>query len=47
MKFEYLKDGAVFHLCLLVKHLWYEVSVQILWKNIQKFNALIACLASS
>jgi len=47
MKFEYLEDGVVIRSCLLVNRLWYEVSVQILWKNIQKFDALIACLASS
>src|SRR5687768_12604786 len=30
--------------CLLVNRLWCEVSVQILWKNIQNYNTLIACL---
>ena len=30
--------------CLLVSRLWCETSVRILWKNIQNYNTLIACL---
>jgi len=42
--FEYLDDEVIFNSCLLVNHLWCEVSVQILWKNIRNYNTLIACL---
>src|SRR5688500_10546079 len=47
--FEYLEgkvdsERADLRSCLLVDHLWCEVSVRILWKNIQNFNTLITCL---
>ena len=43
--FEYLQeDKAALRSCLLVNRLWCEVSVQILWTNIQNYNTLIACL---
>ncbi len=42
--FKYLKDKVDLHSCLLTNRLWCEVSVQILWKNIQNYNTLIACL---
>src|SRR5688572_26405326 len=41
--FKYLKNLDL-HSCLLVNYLWCEVSVQILWKNIQNYNTLITCL---
>ena len=43
--FEYLDDRVDLHSCLLVNHFWCEVSVQILWKSIQNYNTLIACLS--
>src|SRR6266542_3711664 len=45
--FEYLRDEGdevTLRSCLLVNHLWCEVSVRILWTNIQNYNTLIACL---
>src|SRR6266540_4135967 len=43
--FKYLEqDKVALRSCLLVDSLWCEVSVQILWTNIQNFNTLIACL---
>ena len=42
--FEHLKDDADLYSCLLVNRLWCEVSVRILWKNIQNYNTLITCL---
>jgi len=42
--FEFLKDKVDLRSCLLVNRLWCEVSVQILWKSIQNYNTLIACL---
>ena len=54
--FEYLeKDKFTLHSCLLVNHLWCEVSVRILWRNIfliqyrldvslKLLDTLIACL---
>src|SRR6266496_6043706 len=48
--FEYLKNDMVtLHSCLLVNHLWCEVSVRILWRDTlnystSKFRTLIACL---
>jgi len=30
----------------LVNHLWYEVSVRILWTNIQNYNTLFVCLSN-
>src|SRR3990170_243392 len=45
--FEYLEDfeGQVdLRSCLLVNRLWCEISAQILWKNIQNYNTLMACL---
>ena len=41
--FEYLEDLDL-HSCLLVCRLWCEVSVRILWRTIQNYNTLIACL---
>src|SRR5687768_17076258 len=41
--FEYLEDEAL-RSCLLVDRLWCETSVPILWKNIQNYHTLIACL---
>src|SRR6266511_1710794 len=41
--FEYL-DKFSLHSCLLVNRLWCEVSVRILWKSIQNYKTLIACL---
>src|SRR2546430_10311940 len=36
--FEYLEeDKSTLHSCLLVNHLWCEVSVRILWRNIWNF----------
>src|SRR6266496_1994130 len=48
--FEYLKNDMVtLHSCLLVNHLWCEVSVRILWRDTlnystSNFRTLIACL---
>src|SRR6266542_6704360 len=42
--FEYLEDKTDLRSCLLVNHLWCEVSVRILWTSIQNHNTLIACL---
>src|SRR6266540_7465340 len=42
--FEYLEDKTDLRSCLLVNHLWCEVSVRILWRNIQNYDTLIACL---
>ncbi len=42
--FEYLEDKVDLYSCLLVDHLWCEVSVRFLWTNIQNFHTLIACL---
>src|SRR5256885_1287111 len=43
--FEYLEDDKVtLRSCLLVNHLWCEVSVRILWRSIRNYNTLIACL---
>ncbi|CAB4387424.1 unnamed protein product [Rhizophagus irregularis] len=37
--FEYLEeDKFALHSCLLVNHLWCEISVRILWRNIWDFN---------
>ncbi|RIA85858.1 hypothetical protein C1645_830179 [Glomus cerebriforme] len=47
---EYLEgDMITLHSCLLVNHLWCEVSVRIFWRNIydystSNFHTLIACL---
>src|SRR5436305_6907671 len=39
--FEYLEDDKItLRSCLLVSHLWCEVSVRILWRNIWSFNQL-------
>src|SRR6266498_3616300 len=43
--FEYLEDKTDLRSCLLVNHLWCEVSVRILWRNIQNYDTLIACLS--
>src|SRR5947199_7226748 len=43
--FENLEDDDdTLRSCLLVNHLWCEVSVRILWRNIRNYNTLIACL---
>src|SRR5581483_10762596 len=54
--FEYLEqDKVTLHSCLLVNHLWCEISVRILWRDIWDFkdieyvslrviNTLVACL---
>src|SRR6266508_145582 len=42
--FKYLEDKVDLLSCLLANRLWCEVSVQILWKDIQNYNTLIACL---
>src|SRR5437763_11328179 len=43
--FEYLEEDKIsLHSCLLVNHLWCEVSVRILWRSIRNYNTLIACL---
>ncbi len=42
--FECLEDKATLRSCLLVNHLWCEVSVRFLWTNIQNYNTLISCL---
>src|ERR1044072_1131781 len=43
--FEYLEDDKVsLRSCLLVNHLWCEISVKILWRRIRNYNTLITCL---
>src|SRR5204863_6589649 len=43
--FEYLEDDKVtLHSCSLVNHLWCEVSVRILWREVQNYDTLVACL---
>ncbi|PKC63261.1 hypothetical protein RhiirA1_464017 [Rhizophagus irregularis] len=43
--FEYLEDDKVtLYSCLLVNHLWCEVSVRIYWNIIRNYNTLITCL---
>ncbi|CAI2172112.1 17574_t:CDS:1 [Funneliformis geosporum] len=44
--FEYLNDDVdgLFS-CLLVNRRWSEVSVRILWRRMQSFNTLLACLS--
>ncbi len=42
--FDYLQDKVDLSSCLLVNRLWCEVSVPILWTNIQNYRTLIACL---
>src|SRR5687768_18450949 len=37
-------DEVSLRSCLLVNRLWCKVSVPILWKSIQNYNTLIACL---
>lgn len=40
--FEYLEeDKYTLHSCLLVDHLWCEISVRILWRDIQNFKIYI------
>jgi hypothetical protein len=42
---EYLvNDKATLYSCLLVNRLWCSVSVRILWRNIQNYKTIIACL---
>src|ERR1043165_7573789 len=43
--FENLEDRADLRSCLLVDRTWCQVSVRILWKNIQNYHTLIACLS--
>src|SRR5687768_15960778 len=38
------RDDVTLRSCLLVDRLWCEVSVRILWTNIQIYNTLIGCL---
>ena len=55
--FEYLEqDKVTLHSCLLVSHLWCEISIRILWRDVWNFkcksnvsskallSTLIACL---
>ncbi len=42
--FEHLDDRVDLRSCSLVNSLWCNVSVPILWTNIQNYNVLIACL---
>ena len=42
--FEYFEDRITLYSCSLVNRHWYEVSVRILWKNIQNSRTIIACL---
>src|SRR5438105_1432240 len=43
--FEYLKEDKVtLRSCLLVNHLWCEISVRTLWRIIRNYNTLVACL---
>ena len=43
--FEYLEEDKIsLRSCLLVNHLWCEVSVRILWRSIRSYNTLISCL---
>src|SRR6266498_3222859 len=42
--FEHLEDKVDLYSCLLVNRLWCEISVRILWTNIQNYNTLISCL---
>src|SRR5688572_10801518 len=42
--FECLEDNVALRSCLLVNQLWCKVSVRILWRTIQNYNTLIACL---
>ncbi|RIA85805.1 hypothetical protein C1645_879076 [Glomus cerebriforme] len=45
--FEYLEDDQItLNSCLLINHLWCEVSVGILWKKIRNFNTLIECMSN-
>ena len=39
--FENLEDKITLHSCLLVNHLWCEVSVEILWRDIWRFNDFV------
>src|SRR3989442_1237794 len=43
--FEFLEEDKItLCSCLLVNHLWCEVSVRILWRNVQNHRTLVACL---
>src|ERR1044071_1747213 len=42
--FECLEDRMDLYSCLSVNRPWCEVSVRILWKSIQNYHTLIACL---
>ncbi|CAI2168349.1 2563_t:CDS:2 [Funneliformis geosporum] len=42
---EHIEDDRMtLFSCLLVNHIWCKISVRILWKNIQNFDTLVACL---
>ncbi|CAB4387273.1 unnamed protein product [Rhizophagus irregularis] len=42
---EYLKDDVkALHSCILVNHLWCEISVRIFWIEIRNYYTIIACL---
>jgi len=43
--FEHLKDMDI-RSCLLVNSRWCEVSVRFIWKHIQNYHTLIACLSN-
>src|SRR5688572_19545822 len=44
---EWLKqDGVTLRSCLLVNHLWCEMSVPILWTKVRNYNTLISCLSN-
>src|SRR5688572_13449448 len=43
--FEYLEDRVDLYSCLLVNRSWCQVSVRILWRSIQNYHTLIACLS--
>src|SRR5437763_16016309 len=43
--FEYLDEDKIsLRSCLLVNHLWCEISVRILWRSIRNYSTLISCL---
>ncbi|RIA79560.1 hypothetical protein C1645_840412 [Glomus cerebriforme] len=46
--FKYLEDDKItLHSCLLVNHIWCEVSVRFFWRNVRNIRTLIACLPNS
>ena len=43
--FEYLEEvKGTLYSCLFVNHLWCEISVRILWRNIRNYSTLISWL---